>query len=32
MQATIHDGTASSTIITRFNVPIRSTAAMPTVT
>ena len=30
--ATIHDGTASSTIITRLSVPISSTAAMPTVT
>ena len=29
--ATIHDGTFSSTIITRLSVPISSTAAMPTV-
>ena len=32
MQATIHEGTPSSTIITRFSVPISSTTAMPTVT
>ena len=32
MIATIQDGTASSTIITRLSVPISSTAAMPTVT
>ena len=32
MSATIQEGTPSSTIITRFSVPIISTAAMPTVT
>ena len=32
IEATIQEGTASSTIMTRLSVPISSTAAMPTVT